>query len=49
MADTRFAFKLAETHLQLPWRFTPRFILRPAADRHDMAASQNVRPSKRQL
>jgi hypothetical protein len=34
-------------------RFTPRFtlsfILRPEADRHDMAASQNARPSKRQI
>ena len=29
-------------------RFTPSFIHRPAADRHDLAASQNARPSKRQ-
>ena len=27
---------------------SPDFIHRPEADRHDMAASQNARPSKRQ-
>ncbi|MEA2742660.1 MAG: hypothetical protein QOG25_1031 [Acetobacteraceae bacterium] len=36
------------TRKQFISRFTPSFIVRPEADRHDMAASQNARPSKRQ-
>ena len=43
---------LMTTGRRLTARFTSRFTLsfidRPAADRHDMAASQNARPSKRQ-
>ncbi|MEA3027887.1 MAG: hypothetical protein QOF91_3172 [Alphaproteobacteria bacterium] len=37
------------TRTRFTSRFTPSFIHRPEADRHDMAASQIDRPSKRQI